>query len=341
MAFWTTGWEDGATALYTSMGWTFTGTAGVVSTAGQVHKSLQNRGGTYSLNVDDGARSPVFGTGGRWLHFWWHPQTAGTSFLGVQFNREATAQASVNFTVGGNVTIRRGGVVAGAIIGSGAFNPSVDHWVAIEAQLENSPTGNMRVYIDGVLVASALATDTQNHSVADWDQIDFNANNQTCNVDDIIVTTTAEGRLGEHFLPPMIPTGNDVIGSGAGSTGGSGTFANVDEIPPDGATSFNEFTATGTDRYSTANLGFTPASIHCVTITNQAARDGTIISAQVVCATDTGGGGATEALGTATGLGASGVYVPWQSTFNVDPDTAAAWTSAGLDDLRIGVKFST
>ena len=159
-------------------------------------------------------------------------------------------------------------------------------------------------------------------------------------MDDLIVTTTAEGQLGEHFIEPFIPDANDVIGSGAGSTGGAGSFANVDEIPPDGGTSYNEFTAPGTDRYETPNLGYTPGSIHCVTVMAQAARDGTITSAQTICATDTGGGGVTEALGVSNSMGAAGAYVGWQDTFNVDPDTTVAWTSAGLDDLRVGIKFA-
>ena len=50
--------------------------------------------------------------------------------------------------------------------------------------------------------------------------------------------------------------------------------------------------------------------------------------------------GVTEALGVSNSMGAAGAYVGWQDTFNVDPDTTVAWTSAGLDDLRVGIKFA-
>ena len=336
MAHWTCGFEVADLTYYQEQGWVFT-ICSIVTTAGRFHTSFASRGGVTSLNIGSAAETPIIGTGGRWLHFWTEGWGGSAGQLGAVFKITSADNASVVFLGNGTIQIRRGSAQVGTLLAVGSFNPQVAHWMAIEANLQT--TGQVTVYVDGVQVAQFVG-DTANNS-DDWDQVEFDPTNSfNRTIDDIIVTTAAEGQLSEFFLPLLLPTGNDVIGSGAGSTGGAGTFANVDELPPDGGTSYNEFTAGGTDRYTAANLGYTPATIHSVTVMNQAARDGTITAAQTVCATDTGGGGPTEALGTSTGLGAAGVYVPWQDTFNVDPNTAAAWTITGLDDLRIGVKFS-
>lgn len=335
MAFWACGFEAGDLTYYTNLGWTFNGgSSAIVTTAGRVHQSIQGRGGSRALDMEDDFDSPVFGVGGRWLHFW--AEFGGKTFS-MEFHRGGSANFTVRFESDGVLTLRRGNS-NGTVVAAGGYNPALPHWVAIEALLQNA-AGQVTVYLDGVQVLQYTG-DTQQSGTADWDQLRCEANNVNLAFDDFIITTAAEGQLGEHFLPGMVPDGNDLINSEATSTGGAGSFGNVDEIPPDGDTSYNEFTVTNKDRYTTANLGWTPASVHCVTVFGYAARDGTLTQAELICATDTGGGGVTEAFGTIDGLAGAGVYAPWQDTFNVDPDTAAAWTPAGLDDLRVGVRFT-
>jgi hypothetical protein len=336
MAFWTCGFEAGDLTYYTEKGWIFTACS-LVTTAGRVHQSLSGRGGSYSLQIDNDARTPAFGVGGRWLHFWME-DFQGTQNLTVTFFRSASTQSSVVFYSAGIVQIRRG---ANTILDIGEFNPYVPHWIAIELDAQDAaPGGVMSVYVDGLQVVT-FSGDTRGTTFGpDWDQVLFDPAGTTWDscIDDIIVTTAAEGRLDEHFLSPMQADGNDQIQSGAGSTGGAGTFDNIEEIPPTAA--YNEFTAAGTDRYTTGNLGYTPANIHSVTVMARAAREGSLDTLQTVCATDTGGGGVTEALGTTFGGASAGAYSPWQDTFNTDPDTTAAWTITGLNDLRVGVKVS-
>ena len=327
MALWTCGFEAGDTSYYSDLGWTFLGDANtqVITTAGRQHSSFNGRGGSRSVNLSDDMVSPSFGTGGRWLHFWMEALPVGSSpvSFGVEFWRNGLPNCSVRVNSTGTMDFRRGNF-NGSILGSaGSFHASIAHWWAIEVVCANS-AGLMRVYIDGVLAGEITSVDTQNTPLADWDQISIQANNLGVAFDDFIVTTGTEGRLGEHFLTSLIPDGNDSIGSGVGSTGGAGSFTNVNEIPPDDGTTYNEFTAAGTDRYTTGNLSFTPASIHSVTVLGKAARDGVITQAQTVCATDSQGGGVTETLGAVTGLGAAGVYVPWQDVFITDPDTSTA-----------------
>jgi hypothetical protein len=304
MAHWTCGFEAGDLTYYTNAGWAFT-TCSIVSTAGRVHDSLSGRGGSYSLQNGQLAITPDFGVGGRWLHFWME-DFQETQNLIVRFYRLGSQQVYVAFGWTGTVQLVR----FPTVLDIGEFNPYVPHWIAIELDAQDAG-GVLSAYVDGVQVAT-FSGDTKAAANADWDQVQFDpaTNWNTC-VDDIIVTTAAEGRLDEHFLPALIPDGNDQIQSGAGSTGGAGTFANVDEIPPDGGTSYNDFAVAGTDRYTTGNLGYTPASIHSVTVLNEGALGDktTITQAQTVCATDTGGGGDTEALGSIERLGDEGLRV--------------------------------
>lgn len=340
MAIFTTGFEVGDDSHYENdLGWTFTGTTTVVNTT--VHDSLTSRGGSWALSVDDGVLTPFFGSGGRWLHFWFDGvgDTDTRTFYITFNNSGGTNQATVVLTPRGHLFLRRGGINGTFVAEGTPINPEVGHWMAIEIVCEESPNGLCNIYVDDVLHLTVTNEDLRNSAVDGWEQVHWNGTNLAMFIDDIIVTTVSEGRLDEHFARLMIPDGNDVINSEATSTGGAGDYTNVDEVPPDDGTTYNDFTVTNTDRYTTANLGYTPASIHCVTVMAKA-RDGDGLgTAQTVCATDSGGGGATEALGAAYTL--STAYEAWQDVFNVDPDTASAWTSTGLDDLRIGINFST
>lgn len=335
MAVFTAGFEAGNLSFYeTQRGWRFVGaTTDVVNTVGFTHKTLGGgEGGDYALFLEDGAYSPVFSPDARWLHFWMTPASGD---LQVGFERLSLPNSSVDFLQSGHVKIQRGTAL---ILEVGAWNPAVSHWVAIFMEAENS--GNCSVYLDGVLAASLSGVDLQNSSENGWDRISFTGVNLNMGIDDIVVTTAAEGQLPEQYIHAKRPNGNDSVGSGAGSTGGAGDYTNVNETPPDSGTSFNEFTSGGSDRFTTESLGFTPTSIHSVTVLNEATREGSIMSAQAICATDTAGGGVTEALGAVTGLASAGYYTGWQSVFNVDPDTGTSWTPAGLADLRIGATFS-
>jgi hypothetical protein len=334
MAHWTCGFEAGDLQYYTDQGWVFDGQpeTGISSVAGDFHSSMAGRGGSYGMTLGDIVYSPNFGNGGRWLHFWYGPKDPIQNIL--SFMADGTWQFTVVFKVNGGIQLRRGHS-GSTLVGLGVYTPSLAHWVAIELKATNV-AGFCNVWIDGVLAVS-YSGDCQSQTSADWTGFFIDPTNSTDSAwDDFIVTTEAEGRLEEHFLTHMTLSGNDVIGSGAGSTGGAGTYANADEIPPDEGTTYNEFTAAGSDRYLTTNLGYTPSKVHGVTVMGQAARDGTITQAQTICAVDAGGG-AVEGLGTISGLGAGGVYAPWQDTFTTDPSTSRTIVEANTTTDFFGV----
>jgi len=311
MAHWTCGFELGDTASYVTLGWTG-GVDQITSTAGEVHDGWGSRGGTYAFKMlDSGMYSPVFGVGGRYIHWWFKYGQAQTQFY---IYRNGGAAADVVFYGTGY-----GRVGGGAMNEYFAYNTNVAHWIAWEIDAKNSG-GTMTLYIDGVQVAS-FTGDTTSNANDGFDQIRLAGNTGNRSLwDDIIITTEEEGMLeGEWFSPPMPCSGNDLIQSD------SGTYDNIEDIPPN--SSYNEFTSVGagkTDRYDTTAIGFTPEDIHCITVFNQGARDGTVTQAQIVCGSDSQGGGVQVKEGTINGLGSAGVVVGWQETFTTDPDTSSA-----------------
>jgi hypothetical protein len=331
MPIFTCGFELGDLAAYQTLGWISTGgDHAVVTTAGRVHKTLSGRGGTPSFVVGtatgtDTFTSPTFSTDARWLNFYVDMTGATTSYSAIVMRRTGTNGCTIRFD-GASATVQvRRGAPTGAVLATGGINPTAGHWVSVYASLK-STAGEVTVYVDGIQVCT-YSGDTTSAS-DDWEQIQiYNAGITWHYYDDIVITDAVEGQLGEHFLVPMVVGGADTAASASGTpdnTSAATRWNNVKEIPPDEGTSYNEFTATGTDRYTTTNLGYTPESVHSVSVIGQGARDGTITQAQTVCATDSSGGGVTEALGTISGLGGAGVYVGWQDVFPVDPGSTIA-----------------
>jgi hypothetical protein len=321
------GFEAGDTDYYEEEGWAFYGSTAVTTTASEVHTTFDGNGGSRALHIDDDVASPYIGTTGRWLQFWWHPVNPSVSYLTVEFVRGGSIQATINFTTAGLVVLNRG---ASTVLARGTWTPGVDHWIAIEAYLQNS-SGVITVYIDGSQVATYTG-DTQALALADWDRFQFGDYNKNCSVDDIIVTTNSEGRLAEHIITGLVPNGDDATQLTPST--GSDNYALVDEIPQS-TTDYNEATATTEqDTYDVTNLGYTPDSIHCVGLWAYAVRSGAITDAKLVVKS-----GTTTDLSSAHGLPADGQYAPFNNIWNTDPDTASAWTASGVNAMKAGIQF--
>lgn len=329
MAHWTCGFEIGNKNVYLTQGWV--GSGGV--DASPVHKSLQGHGGNFSYVLDDNVTSPNFGVGGRWFHMWWNPHSQADT--AVTFYKSAVATFSVVLHATA-VTMRRGNGVSTVVATGGGLNMGTAHWIAIELEARESPNGNCRLYVDGVLHLAYTAADTRNAVTDDWDQFGFSITNQNANVDDIIITTAAEGQLGEHFIVPLVPDGDDVTGLTPST--GVNNYALVDEIPPV-TTDYNEATATlQEDTYTfqglVADLGWTPPSIHCVTLLGYSGRDGTIAQSNLIMKPV-----ATQYFAGAVTLPAAPDYLLTQNTWTLNPETASAWAVSEVDALKAGIRF--
>jgi hypothetical protein len=322
-----TGFEAGSIAYYNAMGWI----GGTIKTD-TVHTSLSGHSGTYS--VDPGAGSlytpALDATQTRFLNFWAYHPTPSTGYLQVYFYRASTAQVSAKFDMTGTITLFLG---TSTVLDSVKFNPNVPHWISLEVLSDNT-TGVFTVWVDGVQVVT-FSGDTQSHStLTGWDQVRF-LNTTSMRVDDMVITDVTEGRINEHFIVGLVPTSDDVVAMTPSV--GINNFATVDEIPPSTA-DYNEGLVSGNqDTYGHGVLPWSPASIHSVGLNGYAARDGTITQGQLVMKSNV----TTSLLPVTphTLPASAGVYEVFQEHWTLDPDTAAAWSEAGVNASKIGIKF--
>jgi hypothetical protein len=322
--------------LATTGGWTASA-APSISTTGAHRSSISTvKGGVYALTryfLTGTTTSPTFATTGRYMSFYllsgaapYYPSAY------VTFNRSGTAQFTVGFGADGTASMRRGGSGGTLVATTTTQLPLCNSgwWIDIEL-LAQDAAGVCTLWVNGVQYLT-YSGDTRNAGADGFDQfiLGFTVSFDTAYVDDIIVHTLAEGRPGETFIGLQLPDGNDVIQS----NGGAGTYTNVDENPMT-STDTNVFTTGQQDTYDVASLAWTPATIYGTKVSQWAARNGTVTQVQGVCKS-----GATTSLGTAVVIAASDTFRVVDTYYSTDPNTAAAWTEANLNAMKIGARFS-
>ena len=324
------GFEGGTKAHYTARGWAFSGPSLINSTVANLHRSLAGNGGNYSMFSDDGDLSPTFDTSARWLNIW--SRIDGRQQQGFVFYRASTATFSVEVSDSGFINLRRG-LLTGTIVATStvAINMNVGHWWSIELDALDAG-GVCNVKVDGVLLVT-FSGDTKNATTANWDQFGIGGANGFMYYDDILVSDSTTGEIPERFMPPIVPDGNDV-GSFTSSSGNP-NWQNVDEIPPS-TTDYNETIAPGEETYTLGALPWTPpvGTLTAVQVQCYAGRDGTITNAQAVTRP-----ASTSFYGASTALPAAPTFGFCEDIRIVDPDTAVAWTTAGVNGLKAGIKF--
>lgn len=317
---WECGFEAGDWAYYALQGWTRVNTVSVITSA-RAHQSLSGNGGTYCLFSEDTTTSPVFGTGGKWLHFWMGYYSPNS--LRLAFYKASSLTASVYFYSNGTVFINAAGTSTYSDVG---WNPYQDHWIAIEAVIQDTG-GQITVKIDGVQVVQATG-DTQSASTSGWDQIAFLLTDHRKYIDDIIITTDDE--LPERFIPAIVPNENSTP---LELTPSSGTnWENVSQLPVTATTPYNQATAANQeDNYGYGTIGWTPDTIDFVSVNAGVAGDGTITQAELRCNANLSGSAHTL-TGTLT----------WEAFLDIwgtDPSDSNAWTKAKIDSLTAGIEF--
>lgn len=314
------GFEAGLSTFYTSGGWTFTGSTSILNTT--PHRSLAGEGGDWYLHVDDATTTPVFGATARWLHFWLRQNSSSGGFYehDILFRRSG----ATNWTVRFDRRVETGGAVSDRTI-SGLTS----HWVAIEL-LSLNAAGLCNVYVDGELVVS-FAGDTQVSGVAGWDQVRFDDYNKDIDIDDIIVTDVVTGRLGERYITVCRPNGDNTIA--LTPTPGPTSYTGVDEAPTS-TTDYNTATILlQEDIYDMSALAYTPASIDFVQVFAYAMADGIFTQGELTVLS-----GATTSRSAPIALTVTykGISAIWET----DPNTAAAWLTAGVNAMGNGIRFS-
>jgi hypothetical protein len=212
---------------------------------------------------------------------------------------------------------------------------TTDTWYYIEVNHNtHASTGSFSVRVDGVEVLSAGPGNTG----GSVDSVNFGVGADGYYYDDIYILDSAGSVnntfLGDREIVAMLPDGagdsNDWTNSA--SSGGANNFGFVDETGSDGDSTYNESNTTNhLDLYDFADL----------------ASDTTINGIQVnaVRRVTTGSNtfyqpcksGSTTSDGSSQSV-SSTTYATGRRIMETDPDTAAAWTTSGLNAAQFGIK---
>jgi hypothetical protein len=190
----------------------------------------------------------------------------------------------------------------------------------------NAATGAVTIYVDGVAVATATGVNT---GATPIDSIRFYGNASYC--DDMYITNSATW-LGESRISTLKMTADTAQADSVPSTG-TDRFACIDETTVNNDTDYVSLDTAGDyDRYTVADLGYTPNIIHAIQTVMIARKDDVAtrtIRSKVKSSSTTANGG-TKAC--------SSAYSAFRDIFEVDPATSLAWDTAGINAMEVGIE---
>lgn len=220
---------------------------------------------------------------------------------------------------------------------SSGLNLSNDTWYYLEMKVKtHQTTGTYDVLLGGVSVFSDTGIDTQTGSNSWSDNVRFFGAGGTQRWDDIYICD-ATGSLNNDFLGnskvvAVFPDGDDTANWGT-STPNASHYANVDENPEDGDTSYVEESTTNlTDLYDYEAL---PAlgDVYGLQI-NTTCRESDASTFTLITPIESNG---TQDDDAGTVIGTTS-YVNRYRVSETDPDTANAWTDTAINAAKFGVK---
>lgn len=212
------------------------------------------------------------------------------------------------------------------------------HFIAIAVTI-HATTGTFQIWVDNVDITGGQQTgaDTLGAGAATVSSFAFVADNTIGPIDyDDVYWTDDLTYHGEKRCVSLYPSGNgnssDFVGSDGNSTD---NYLLVDEAVTDDDTTYVQSNVVGDhDSYAMGNLGDV-SEIAGVYVRNRVRKtDAQSRHSQTVLRS-----GGADYLGTARNL--LSVYVGDRTLYLTDPDTAAAWTSTGLDAAEAGVKVES
>jgi hypothetical protein len=240
---------------------------------------------------------------------------------------------SFGFTSAG-VVYCASGSFGSTLCSSAAGALLISTWAYLEAELVlNASTGSVNLYLNGALIASAtgvntLASGGAGAFVRAWGRTQVSG--ASTQFDDVYVYGAAT-RLGECRVETLRPTGdNSAVWT---PNSGANNYSRVNEATVDGNTSYVQTASTNVrDLYANGTLSSTPASIFAVNVVSFAEKtDAT--TRQLYNSVRSG---STDSDGSAFNLAAS--YGRLDRILQTDPNTSAAWSALGVNNLLYGPK---
>jgi hypothetical protein len=251
------------------------------------------------------------------------------------FGSGGTAQISLGVDAGMHLQAFAGNM--GAALGPAgptalAFNSYF--YVEIEVLIAAALGGSFKCNLDGITQFNLGGITTQQSALSQMTHLMLLGNHlgQNTHFDDMYLKDTT-GMLGPSRVTLKKPNGDGALSQWTPSAAGP-HFSLVNEIPEDGDGTFvSDATVGHIDLYTFTALGQTPANIFGVQVSLNARKDD---AAARSLATEVRSGGANfTGVTQATTTTYLDVYT---QIYEQDPNTAAAWTLAGVDAAQFGVQ---
>jgi hypothetical protein len=142
-----------------------------------------------------------------------------------------------------------------------------------------------------------------------------------------------DGTFGNLTITETVANAGFIVSGMSGGVNGN-RDDNIDEVPTSDA-DYNTAAAINDEEvYGLSNPANAPSSVHTAVFNAEAARSGAITQGEIIVQS-----GTTQVYGTVKVLPASGFEL-WEAIHDVDPNTAAAWTSSGLNGAKAGLRFT-
>lgn len=328
VAGWTDGAEFGDTLYWDSV------------TAGVSASTVQKRTGNYSYLFTSGGKTATknISTPLSTLYhrFAIYPDTIpGTNYNFVSYRNSTTPHIYLRLTGStGIISVYHGG---GTLLGNTSASISLKSWVLLEVYLVvgDSPNGAVTIKADGETIATITGVDTKNGASTTVDNVYFEAgpsvqfylddlgldNSEWCNDGRIELLTVNGAGDSTQWIPSGEVSPDPLI-----------NYQMVDDVPPDGDTSYNSTASSGnTDLYSHSTFDPTGKTVRMLIAEGRLRgeaggeivkldikRDGTVYKSSEITLTT--------------------AFKRFTSEYITDPSTSSAWNSSGIADTQVGAE---
>jgi hypothetical protein len=254
----------------------------------------------------------------------------------VRFDDGTTVQVDLRLTAGRNIEVTRNGTV----LGTSSNSILLDTWYYLQFKVTIDNSGSFEVRINDVNWVSASGVDTQNTANAYSNGVFFSNTGYDYYVDDLYILNSTgsvnNDFLGECRIHTVMPNGDGATTDFTPNAGIT-NYTQVDEIPPDGDTTYVSSSTPGDiDQYDFADIT-TTGSIAGVQVVIDARKDDA--GARQIAESCRSGG--VDYTGANTFTLSSDYFMGYRQIRELDPNTAAPWSVSGVNSAQFGVEVIT
>lgn len=286
------------------------------------------------LRKDVVVSGTTIGVGGAWFS-----GSGSTSEIDIIYiYTDSGAYCSLTLQSDWGLKFERNGTQVGSSSAANAITQGIYNHIEFKVVLATDATGSFEVKVNGVTVLSETNVQTALSGTV-WNSVSWVTMNPSVDdgaIDDIFVWdgsgTVNNDFLGQKHVITLIPDADTATADWTGS------YTDIDEIPPDDDTTY--ITAPDTSLPRTSDFGFSdvPSDFTNVSgiMTQARIRKDSVGSAEArvsVVSSGSEGAGALNALGDD--------YVYFTDMHEVDPNTSLAWTVSGVNAAQLRIKRET